>query len=54
VVWAAWVTALAGLITACTNGIAWIRHGRKDDSRFAEHESQLAGLREVIADDDRK
>lgn len=34
---AAWITALAGLFTATVNGIAWVRHGRRDEARFADH-----------------
>lgn len=41
---AAWVTALAGLFTATVNGIAWIRHGRRDEARFADHGMRLERL----------
>ena len=42
-VWAAWVTAGAALVTAILNGAALIRHGRADSRRFAELHSRLNG-----------
>jgi hypothetical protein len=41
---AAWVTAVAGLFTAMVNGVAWIRHGREDKARFADHAGQLEAI----------
>ena len=38
------ITALAGLFTATVNGIAWVRHGRRDEARFADHGDRLGLL----------
>lgn len=43
-IYAAWVTALAALITAVTNGIAGILHKRLDNKRFADQGERLTAL----------
>lgn len=41
---AAWITAASGLFVAVLNGIMWVRHGRRDRARFAEHAERLETL----------
>ena len=48
---AAWVTAVAGLFTALVNGAAWVRHGRKDEARFADHGQRLGRLENGTQED---
>lgn len=44
-IWAAWVTAIAGLVTALGNVWRYQRHACHDNERFAEVNGKLNGGR---------